>query len=152
VALLLGRTVLRVDRSATVPVVEIALLRSLPLFAPLPAPELEALARALEPLEAAPGTAVVTQGEEGDRYYVVADGELEVTVDGAPVRRIGRGDGFGEIALLQRCRRTATVTATAPARLYALEGEAFLAAVTGHAASSAAADRIVAERAPALAD
>jgi MFS family permease len=146
------RTLVHVDRSATVPVVEIALLRSTPLFAPLPPPELEALARALEPLEAAAGTAVVTQGEEGDRYYVVSDGELEVTVDGAPVRRIGRADGFGEIALLQRCRRTATVTAITPARLYALEGDAFVTAVTGHAGSRAAADRVVAERAPALAD
>ena len=67
------------------PVVEISLLRSLPLFAGLGAPELEALARRLVPVTIAAGHEVVKQGEPGDRVYVVADGELEVV----PRRDIG---------------------------------------------------------------
>ena len=77
-ALLAGRRLLRIDRQATVPVVEIALLRSLPLFAGLSAPTLEALARELQPVAVAAGQRVVTEGDHGDLFYVVADGELEV--------------------------------------------------------------------------
>ena len=64
------------------PVVEMARLRALPIFAPLGAPALEALARALEPVEVAAGAAVIREGEAGDRFYLVADGELEVSVGG----------------------------------------------------------------------
>jgi MFS family permease len=61
-----------VDRGAKVPVVEIALLRSMSLFAPLPAPSIEGLARALKPVELPAGTVVVQMGEEGDRFYAIA--------------------------------------------------------------------------------
>src|SRR5439155_12849443 len=62
-----------IDRRATVPVVELSLLRSLPLFAPLGPPQLESLARELEPVRAAAGEPIVREGEAGDRFYVVAD-------------------------------------------------------------------------------
>ena len=136
-----------VDAQATVPVVEIALLRSLPLFAPLGAPTLESLARSLTPFTATAGTEIVRQGELGETYYAVAAGELFVTVDGArratPMRR---GDGFGELALLAGVPRTATVTALVDVQLYVLGKDDFLAAVAGHAASSREADRLVRER------
>jgi hypothetical protein len=141
-----GRRLLDVDRHADVPVVEIALLRSLPLFAPLAAPEVEALARSLEPVDAPVGAAVVREGDPGDRFYAVADGELDVTQRGERVRTLARGDVFGEIALLRDVPRTATVTPTAPSRLYALDKEPFLAAVTGHPQTSAAAGALVGER------
>ncbi len=127
------RGLLVIDGEATVPVVEMALLRGMPMFALLPPPALEGLAHALTPLEVEPGTAVVVEGEEGDRFYVIADGRVEVTASGRAAAVLGRGDGFGEIALLRGAPRTATVTAVSAARLYALEREAFLAAVTGHA-------------------
>jgi hypothetical protein len=145
-ALLGGRRLLALDASAHVPVVEIGLLRSLRLFSALPPPELEGLARSLEPLSVEPGEAVITQGEEGDRYYAIASGELEVLVDGARVGILRRGDGFGEIALLHDMTRTATVSASSPAKLYSLEKEAFLEVLTGHAATQTHAQAIAAER------
>jgi hypothetical protein len=131
-ALMFARSLFDIDRHATVPVVEIALLRSVPLFAPLSPPTLESLARALEPVTVTAGSEVVREGESGDRYYVIADGELEVSRAGRVVAVRRRGEGFGEIALMYDVPRTATVTALTDARLYALEPEAFLVAVTGH--------------------
>ena len=143
VVLALSFTRLRaLDERATAPVVEIALLRSIPLFAPLGAPALESLARSLEPIEAPAGTEVVRQGELGDRYYAIADGELAVSVAGV----LRRGEGFGELALLLDVPRTATVTALTDARLLALARDDFLAAVTGHPAAQREADRLVGER------
>ena len=136
------RRLLAVDAAATAPIVEIALLRSLPLFAPLGAPTLESLARSLTLHVVPAGTDVVVAGEAGAHYYAVADGELRVSVGGV----LRRGDGFGEIALLKNVPRTATVTASTDARLYALEKNDFLTAVTGHPAARAAADRVAEER------
>lgn len=137
-----------VDAEATAPIVEIALLRSVPLFAPLGAPVLESLARSLRPLEAPAGTAVVRAGDAGDLYYAIADGTVSVSVEGVRVAELGRGEGFGELALLADVPRTATVTATSDVRLYALGKDAFLTAVTGHAASRREADRLVHELLP----
>ena len=81
-------------------------------------------------------------GEVGAQYYAIADGELTVSVGGV----LRRGDGFGEIALLEDVPRTATVTASTDARLYALEKVDFLTAVTGHPVARAVADRVVHER------
>ena len=133
------------DRHATAPVVEIALLRSTQLFSPLGAPELEALARSLRPLDVSGGTDVVREGEPGFEYFVIADGELSVSVAGT----LGRGDGFGEVALLAGVPRTATVTALTDARLYVLAKDDFVAAVTGHPVSRREADRLLRERLPA---
>jgi MFS family permease len=152
VAVAAGRRLLAIDRSATVPVVEIALLRSLPLFARLPPPSLEALARALTPIEAAAGDAVVNEGERGDRFYVVADGELEATSGGRTLRRLGRCDCFGEIALLNDVPRTGTVTAMTPSRLLALERDVFLSVVTGHPSAAEVAGSLVRERLAAAPD
>jgi MFS family permease len=146
--LLTIRQLAAIDRKTPAPVVEIALLRSLPLFSPLAAPALEGLAHGLAGLEAPAGTDVVREGDPGDRFYVVADGELEVTHGGRPLRTIGRGEGFGEIALLENVPRTATVTARTDARLYALDKPTFLASVTSHPRALSEADRLVHERLP----
>jgi MFS family permease len=136
------RSVLASDASI-LPVVEMARLRALPIFGPLGAPALEGLARALEPVEVPAGAVVISEGEQGDRFYVVAEGELDVSVRGKHVGRLDRGDCFGEIALLREVPRTATVTARTAARLDALGKVAFVTTVTGHAPSARAADELV---------
>lgn len=141
-----GRSLLDIDRHATVPVVEVALLRSMPLFAPLPPPTLESLARALEPISVPAGVDVVREGESGDRFYVIADGELDIVRDGRTAATRGRGEGFGEIALVYDVPRTATVTTRTASQLYALDRETFLVAVTGHASSHRAAHDLAAVR------
>ena len=141
-ALLVLRSVLAAD-SAVLPVVEMARLRALPIFAPLGAPALEGLARSLEPVEVAAGAAAVREGEAGDRFYLVVEGELEVSVGGERVSDLARGDCFGEIALLRDVPRTATVTARTAVRLDALDKAAFLSAVTGHDPSARAAEQLV---------
>src|SRR5581483_6397976 len=141
-ALVVLRSLLGAD-AGVLPVVEMARLRALPIFAPLGPAALEGLARSLEPVEAGAGEQVIAEGEPGDRFYVVADGELDVTARGEQLARLGRGDCFGEIALLRDVPRTATVTARTPVHLDALGKEAFLCAVTGHDPSARAADELV---------
>ena len=134
-----ARRLVHVDEIADAPVFEIRLLRRLPLFAPLPGPALEGVARATRPLAVAAGEVVVREGDVGDDYYAVVDGEFDVTMEGRHVREIGRGAGFGEIALLADVPRTATVVARGPASLLVIERGPFLTAVTGHDASHRAA-------------
>lgn len=148
-ALPFGRSLLDIDRHATVPAVEIGLLRGLPLFAPLPPAAMEGVARSLERVDVGVDVDVIVQGDEGDRFYVVADGEIDVYRDGALIDTLVRGDGFGEIALLHRVPRTATCRARTRSILYSLSKVDFLTAVTGNAAVAAAAERMASERWPA---
>jgi CRP-like cAMP-binding protein len=121
------------------------------LFAPLPAPAIEGLAQALEPVELPGGTVVMNMGDEGDRFYAIASGVVEVSRDGTALAHLGRGEGFGEIALLEDVPRTATVKTLTDVRLYALEKGPFVTAVTGHAPSAQAAGALISERREELA-
>src|SRR5262249_32609315 len=115
----------------------------------LPPPTLESVARALVPLTPPAGTEVIRQGDTGDRFYVIADGECDVSADGKPVATLRRGDYFGEIALLYDVARTATVRTRGEARIYGLERDHFIAAVTGplraQRSATALADQRLAE-------
>jgi MFS family permease len=142
-AAVLWRRLKPLDGSNLVSDEMVELFRSVPIFQPLELPVLERLARASLPVTADPGQKVVSEGEHGDRYYVIRDGELAVSTDGERVRTLGRGDGFGEIALLRDVPRTATVTATRSSRLLALEREHFLDAVNGSQLSKDAADLVI---------
>ena len=96
--LLLGRQVARVDADAAAPEVEeLRILASVPIFAPLPGGSLEHLAARLVPLRLEPDTVIVREGDAGDRFYIVAEGEIEVSQDGVPItesrgRRLLRRD------------------------------------------------------------
>jgi MFS family permease len=140
------RTLTAIDRAASIPTERISLLRAIPIFAPLPEVTVERLAAELVPAKAAAGNTIFRRGDEGDRFYVIEDGSVEVRVDsGAPVE-LGRGDFFGEIALLRDVPRTATVTARTDTSLYSLNWDAFVPAVAGHASSRRAADSVIGAR------
>jgi MFS family permease len=133
-----------------IPERELQLLRGIEIFKPLPPPVLESLAQALSPVRVEAGREVFREGELGDRFYIVADGEVEIVQDGQVVNLTGPGGFFGEISLLRDVPRTATVRARTEVELRALERDEFIAAVTGHAASAEAADSVVATRLSSL--
>lgn len=140
-------TVARIDATATPPDHdELEILASVPIFAPLPGGSLEHVASRLVPLRVEPGTVIVREGDEGDRFYIVAEGTLEVAQDDVTIGELDKGGYFGEIALLRDVARTATVTAKTSAVLYALDRTEFLAAVTGHPQSTEAAEAVMSAR------
>ena len=140
------RRITSLDADVAAPTMEIALLRTMPLFKPLPATTIDELALKLVRVEAAAGSEIVREGDHGDRFYVIESGEVEVSANGEDLGTMSAGDHFGEIALLRDVPRTATVTATSEVILYALDRDEFLSAVTGHPASAEAADAVVASR------
>ncbi len=103
-----------------------------PILSPLPSPALERLARVAVEVSAEPGVPTVRQGDEGDRFYIVTGGALEVWKDGQLIRTLLPGASFGEMALIRDEPRAATVVAVSPTRLIALERDDFLEALTGH--------------------
>jgi MFS family permease len=125
---------------------EVELLRATAIFAPLDGVTLDRLASQLVPVRLAAGQTLFEQGAPGDRFYLIASGEVEVLVDGRPVALERPGEGLGEIALLRDVPRTATVRAISESKLYALGREPFLAAVTAHPASDTAARGLAASR------
>jgi CRP-like cAMP-binding protein len=136
----------RVDDTITVPQAQLARLRAIEMFAPLPAPTLEFLASSLQSVALQAGETVFRQGDHGDRFYIVDAGEIEIEIDGRVANVLEPGDHFGEIALLRDIPRTATARARRETRLYSLERDTFLSAVTGHAASTEAAETVVVAR------
>jgi MFS family permease len=137
----------RIDATAPVPVPEeLRILASVPIFTPLPGASLEHLAARLVPLRLEPGTTVVREGDPGDRFYIVAEGTVEISEEGRPISELQAGGYFGEIALIRDVPRTATVVAKTLVVLYALDREDFLAAVTSHAPSEQAAEEVVSAR------
>jgi CRP-like cAMP-binding protein len=110
---------------------------------PLPLPSIEQLARGLESIDVPAGHVVFKQGDVGDHYFVIESGEVDVIGDGQVVATLGPGVGFGEIALLRRIRRTATVRATSDLRLKALRSDRFLPVVLGYTPSAREAGLVV---------
>jgi len=135
-AVISWRRLRMLDRSVDVLDTEIGLLQKVSMFGTLPLPSVEQLARGLEPVTVAADRAVFTQGDIGDRYYVIESGEVDVVGDGRVVATLGPGEGFGEIALLRRTRRTATVVARSDLRLQALGSDRFLPVILGYTPSA----------------
>lgn len=145
-----SRWLVRLDRLEPAIAAAVALLRAHRIFAPLNDATLEQLARRLEPVALAPDAAVITQGDRGDRVYIVVSGRLAVDVDGRPGVPLEAGDIFGEIALLHDVPRTASVRTLTGCQLQTLGRDEFLAAVTGHPGSAAEAAVVVSSRLGAL--
>jgi MFS family permease len=142
--LLTYRRLAEIDR-AVAPAPELELIERVPMFAPLSVAAKERVAATLVPMSVHAGELVIRAGETGDRFYIVGDGELDIDVDGLH-KTAHQADYFGEIALLRDVPRTATVKAVVESRLYALQRDDFLAAVTGHAAAHSAGQAVAEER------
>ena len=133
----------RLEISAPVPERPYALLRADPIFEPLPVAIVERLSLDLMPVEAEAGSEILTEGERGERFYLIERGEVEVFRRGERYRTQTDGESFGEIALLRDVPRTATVRATRATRLLSLGRDQFIGAVTGHFRSRQAADETI---------
>jgi len=125
----------RIGRTTVAPE-HLALLRRNALFAPLPLTALDRLAESLVPMSFEAGEVLMRKGEPGEHYFLIAEGEAEVSDDGRLLGTCGPGDGVGEIALLHRVPRTATVVARARGGGFTIDARAFLEAVAGPAAAA----------------
>jgi MFS family permease len=136
----------RIDAEAQIAYEPLELLRRIEMFAQLPEPVLEHLAAVATAVSVAPDQVVVSRGEAGRHFYVIGTGRALVELDAGATRELGPGDFFGEIALLRDVPRTATVRALAQLQLYSVERDEFIAAVTGHAQTLAAAESVIGSR------
>ena len=100
-------------------------LKRAPLFEGLSKKELTQLARVSEDMELSPGTVLCKEGEIGHEFFVIVDGEAEITKKGKRVTQRGGGEFIGEIALVEQVPRTATVTAKTPLRVFVLTSKDF---------------------------
>jgi MFS family permease len=146
VTVLVWRRLEAIDRESLVPVDRLVLLHRNPIFAPLPPAAIDALASRLLAESHPAGTEIFRQGDQGDRFYLVSDGIVEIDIDGIPVTDVRAGDYFGEIALMRSVPRTATARALTDTLLFSLDGSAFVSAATGHPASADVAEAVVGAR------
>lgn len=140
------RTLARFEAGKPIPERQFVLLRGVPLFAPLPVAAIENLALRMHPVAVPAGATVFDQGEPGESFYVIDEGEVEVLVDGERRRVERSGEFFGEIALLHEVPRTATIRTLTPTRLFALDSDEFISSVTGHPRSIRSADAVITYR------
>jgi CRP/FNR family cyclic AMP-dependent transcriptional regulator len=104
-----------------------AQLKQVPFFSSLSKRELDAVAREVDELDFPAGRELTRQGEFGHEFFVIVDGTAEVVRDGATIAEMGPGDFFGELALLEAERRTATVRSTSPMRVMVMSRHSFRA-------------------------
>jgi CRP-like cAMP-binding protein len=105
-------------------------VRGVPLFAGLLPSELDRIAMVMTELDASAGHVLCEEGEPGHEFYVIADGEVAVERGGRTVVKLGPGDHFGELALLDRGPRSATVRALTDVRLFVLHERSFATVLT----------------------
>ena len=101
-------------------------LKRAPLFAELSRNELNELAKLTEDVDVDPGQVLCKEGRTGQEFFVIIEGEVEVTRRGKTLVKRGSGEFFGEIALVEDVPRTATVTARTPLRFFVLTRRDFL--------------------------
>lgn len=104
---------------------KVDLLKRVPLFGGCSKKELEALAVIADEIDLREGSVLTREGQPGREFFVLIEGDVDVTQDGAEIARLGAGDWFGEIALLTKASRTATVTASSPVRVLVVTDRAF---------------------------
>jgi CRP-like cAMP-binding protein len=109
-----------------------AALARVPLFAHCGPRDLDFVASRSDEVDVSAGRQLVRQGQPGDSFYVLLDGQADVEVDGQPRAMLGPGDFFGEISMLDRGPATATVVTSTPARLMVMSHSQFRDAIKGN--------------------
>ena len=104
---------------------KIDLIRKVPLFSRLSKPELRDLAMLADEIDLRDGKEMTRQGQPGREFFVLLEGTADVRKNGRKINTLGPGDFFGEIALVSREPRTATVTATSPVRTLVITDRSF---------------------------
>jgi CRP-like cAMP-binding protein len=117
------------------------LLSRVPLFAQCSQKELEFIASRTDEVDVRPGRQLTSQGQPGDAFYVLLEGEADVDVNGDRRPALAPGDFFGEMSMLDRGPATATVVTTTPARLMVMSHAQFRDAIK---ASDALLTRVMA--------
>jgi CRP-like cAMP-binding protein len=106
---------------------KVELIRNVPLFARLSKKGLQEVASIADEIDFPPGKVLAEQGARGREFVVILEGAADVNQDGRRLNTLGKGDFFGEIALVTKQPRTATVTSTAPMRALVITDRDFLA-------------------------
>lgn len=104
---------------------KVELIKRVPLFAGCSKGELEQIAHIADEIDLPEGKELTREGERGREFLVLLEGDADVTQDGQSINRLGSGDFFGEIALVEDRPRTATVTASSPVRALVITDRAF---------------------------
>ena len=112
----------------------VELIRRVPLFKELSDRDLKSLATSFTERVFKSGTVLTAEGQGAAGFFVIESGNAVVTVDGEERRKLGPGDYFGEIALISRGSRTATITATSDGKSYGITAWEFRPLVEGNAA------------------
>jgi CRP/FNR family transcriptional regulator, cyclic AMP receptor protein len=110
----------------------VELLKRVPIFQDLERRELERVAASMKQRTFNAGQAVTTEGRSGVGFFVIEDGQANVTVGGENRRKLGPGDYFGEVALLTDSPRTATIMAETDLRCYGMTSWDFKPLVESH--------------------
>jgi CRP-like cAMP-binding protein len=103
------------------------LLAAVPLFKDLPKKTLDRLDKIALTRSFSPGEPIVKEGDEGVGFFLITEGDVEVTRGGSSLNTLHKGDFFGEMALLDNQRRSATVTAKGPTTCLAMSRWDFVA-------------------------
>jgi CRP/FNR family transcriptional regulator, cyclic AMP receptor protein len=106
---------------------KIDLIAGVPLFARCSRKELAEVASIADEVELPEGRVLIKQGDSASEFFVLLDGRAEVEKNGKPVRELGAGDFFGEIALISHVPRTATVRAATTVRALVIRSPEFRA-------------------------
>jgi hypothetical protein len=133
----------RIDDASEPPSLALLAMTSVELLRALPPTTLEKLAARSVVSTVPGGEVIVRQGDPADRFYVIVSGEVEVFVDGAPVRVSAAGECFGEMGLMRRAPRSATVRALNDVCVVAVGGQAFVDAVTGNSEAFSATAQVI---------
>jgi len=104
---------------------KVDLLKSVPLFAGCTKSELKQLASSTDEVDLREGYVLMREGRPGREFFVLIDGDVKVTAKDKKVADLSGGDWFGEIALLTKVPRTATITATSDVRALVLTDRSF---------------------------